>query len=101
MSQQQKPGVGFWATVAAVTLFVLYPLSFGPACWIVSNMDKPPDGLIATVYRPIVWVPARYPQSMAGSLIVRYANWKARGQIFIFIDNDCTAMVWSLWVQTY
>jgi hypothetical protein len=33
MTERQKPGVVFWATVALVAVLVGYPLSMGPACW--------------------------------------------------------------------
>jgi hypothetical protein len=32
MTDRKKPGVGFWATVVVVVV-LLYPISFGPACW--------------------------------------------------------------------
>src|SRR6516225_2853041 len=32
MTCPKNPGVAFWATVALVVL--LYPISFGPACWL-------------------------------------------------------------------
>jgi hypothetical protein len=45
MTDRKKPGVAFWVTVVAL---VGYPLSFGPACWWLSNsailVDKSPIG---------------------------------------------------------
>jgi len=38
---RKKPGVAFWATVAAVAVLVAYPLSFGPACRYVNNCEHP------------------------------------------------------------
>ena len=32
----KKPGVAFWVTVGVVLLLV-YPVSFGPACWVYSR----------------------------------------------------------------
>jgi hypothetical protein len=36
MTDRKKPGVAFWATVVVVVALA-YPLSFGPACWIISR----------------------------------------------------------------
>ena len=52
-SSRKKPGVAFWATVVVVVL-VAYPLSFGPACWIVSRLDSDHAGrLLQAVYWPV------------------------------------------------
>ena len=37
-SPPTKPGVAFWATVVVVAALVLYPLSYGPASWIVPRL---------------------------------------------------------------
>jgi len=50
-ASRKKPGVAFWATVVAV-VFVAYPFSFGPACWIESCVNC--DGLVESVYSPFV-----------------------------------------------
>ncbi len=39
-SDRKKPGVAFWATLLVVVL-VAYPLSFGPACWMMSRGSLP------------------------------------------------------------
>ena len=36
-SDRKKPTAGFWITVALVAVLVGYPLSFGPACWILTH----------------------------------------------------------------
>ncbi len=42
MSDDQKqPGVAFWATLAVVVVLVLYPLSAGPAAWLVTVAGEP------------------------------------------------------------
>jgi hypothetical protein len=48
--QKKKPGLAFYATVVVVIVLVLYPLSFGPACWVVARMQDYPD--MPAVYRP-------------------------------------------------
>jgi hypothetical protein len=52
---RKKPGMAFRAAVVMVVLLVLYPLSFGPACWIVSRMGIPSAPWLPLVYRPLLW----------------------------------------------
>jgi hypothetical protein len=69
---RKKPGVAFWATVAVVVVLI-YPISFGPACWI-NERTAYPDGkaytlgrghaAILALYRPIFqWAVRRPPGS--------------------------------------
>jgi hypothetical protein len=58
LTDRNKPGVAFWATVVLVGLPLLYVLSFGPACWMVDGgmvAARP----VARIYRPIVIVVAK------------------------------------------
>jgi hypothetical protein len=48
---RKKPGVAFWAAVTVVVALV-YPLSFGPACWITSWTNCGAR-IIPVAYRPI------------------------------------------------
>jgi|SRR6516165_7911756 hypothetical protein len=48
-----KPGVAFWATVVVVVA-LLYPISFGPACWITSRMNFGASA-VPIFYRPAIW----------------------------------------------
>jgi hypothetical protein len=55
----KKPGVAFWATVVVVVVLIGYPLSFGPACWLTSQLpgptgftQPPPRGMC--IYGPFV-----------------------------------------------
>jgi len=34
---RKEPIAGFWLTVALVAVLVVYPLSFGPACWLAKR----------------------------------------------------------------
>lgn len=78
MSEQKKPGVGFWATVVVVPLLVLYPLSFGPACWIASrSVGK--SKFVSMVYRPFICVVVYSPYSKPATAIRGYASWMAKG----------------------
>jgi hypothetical protein len=69
----KKPGVAFWATVVVVVGLVAYPLSFGPACWITSRLDRGAD-LIPVLYRPLTW--AMSPEH--GTTINRVSTWYAK-----------------------
>jgi hypothetical protein len=53
MVDRKKPGVAFWAAVV-VAVALLYPLSFGPACWL-ADRDLLPDRLTESIYRPLVF----------------------------------------------
>src|SRR5436305_15122535 len=39
--EQGKPRIGFWVT-APFSIALLYPISFGPACWLAARPDVPP-----------------------------------------------------------
>lgn len=60
-----------------VSLLVLYPLSFGPAAWVVHQLE--PDGsnptidrIFTTFYRPLGWI--TYDTPMQGWL-AEYMYW--------------------------
>ena len=49
---------GFWLTITLLMVFVAYPLSYGPAIWIVLNFDVPKRLTYAfgVVYIPLMWL---------------------------------------------
>src|SRR5690349_3405487 len=49
---RRKPVSGFWAATLVVVL-VGYPLTFGPACWLVDRGNARIE-VVARVYRPFV-----------------------------------------------
>jgi hypothetical protein len=56
LTDREKPGVAFWATVVMVAALVGYPLSIGPAQWLIWNANFPGLGEAAHVaYRPIAF----------------------------------------------
>lgn len=62
MTDRKKPGVAFWTTVALVVL-MLYVLSVGPACWMLTWAGDP-DWAVSpycAVYAPIFWVHSELP----------------------------------------
>ncbi len=65
---RKKPGVAFWATVVVVVGMVAYPLSFGPASWLlerVPTFHRP----FVQMYWPVGWMAAHGPRP------VRKAIW--------------------------
>ena len=57
MTDRKKPGVAFWATVVAVVVLMLYPLSFGPACWICVRLASCSGcRAIGRLYKPLLWI---------------------------------------------
>ena len=53
MTSRNNPGVAFWATVLVVVVLMAYPLSFGPACWLVRRELLSPV-VAAHFYRPLI-----------------------------------------------
>ena len=54
MTDRKKPGVTFWAS-AALVLVLAYPLSFGPATWLVRHSTLPGGIKVAiwSFYSPV------------------------------------------------
>lgn len=54
-SNNKKPGIAFWSTVAAAVLVILYPLSIGPLIWLADRGMLPEEaaGLIGIIYYPL------------------------------------------------
>ena len=93
MTDRKKPGVAFWATVMMVVVLVAYPLSFGPACWWLSE----PIEMIAFSYQntrqipgaywPIAWAAKHGPKPLQ-----RMITWFAKGGrdaiYYMQVDGD-------------
>ena len=103
-TSSKKPGVAFWAAVVVVVVLVVYPLSFGPACWITSRTDRylgiqnanRAASAISVFYRPLTWAmtPDRHSPFLPPkpeTMINRAAKWYAR----IGARDD------HYWVPTY
>ena len=52
--ERMRPGWTFWTVVALFAVLVGYPLSFGPACWIISRMHSRIP-VAELIYRPVIW----------------------------------------------
>jgi hypothetical protein len=83
MTDRQKLGVAFWATVVLAVVLVGYPLSVGPAAWIVEE-SKPGDwgwDVYHAAYYPLLRIydldyDYRVPESEnGGGLFHRALNW--------------------------
>ena len=70
MTDHKRPGVAFWATVGLVVVLVGYPLSFGPACWMVDRRLIPHD-VTKFAYVPLMRVVQRCPISTQVAFIER------------------------------
>lgn len=79
--RRRSRSFGFWAAVVLVTGGVLYPLSFGPACWIASRSSILPDkdtgalpapAWLNAAYRPLLYAIVRLP--FLGGPISSYAS---------------------------
>ena len=64
--ERKRAGTGFWLTVALAAVLV-YPVSFGPACWIPCR-TRTGARILPMVYRPIIWAWDRLPRSLSSTL---------------------------------
>lgn len=74
--ERKRSSFGFWAAVM-VLVVLLYPLSFGPACWIASYLGSRSEPFLETVYQPFMrlwWREAGPRLPMNNDLLVRYAS---------------------------
>jgi hypothetical protein len=71
MTDRKKPGTAFWATVVVVAALVGYPLSWGPAWWLV-DLQVAPEKPIAILYRPVAIAAARYLPDAIGLMLAHY-----------------------------
>jgi hypothetical protein len=71
-ADHKKPGVAFWTTVVVVVMLVVYPLSLGPVCWITCQMERG-EGLVAVIYRPILWTVSDNPAQLSRRWVFWYA----------------------------
>ncbi len=63
-----------WIVFAILAAMVLYPLSFGPACWLVSRTGAPSgERWVQSIYAPVSGAWKRCPEPVQ-SLISGYAT---------------------------
>lgn len=96
MDDRKKPGIGFWATVVVVTLLVLYPLSFGPACWFTSRFDYGRKQM-PFVYRPVTWVMEKGSSRVQDAVYSYYSLFAKSGWHWVrheFKDSEGEHLEW-------
>ena len=55
MTDRKHASAAFWITVALVVVLVGYPLSFGPACWLVGWTGTDSGfGTVCRMYAPLM-----------------------------------------------
>jgi hypothetical protein len=77
----RKPGAAFLVTVVVSAAVPLYPLTFGPAVWLVSR-EHVDGNIVERAFRPILWAAVRGPKPLMAAI-----NWWAN----IGIPSDCGA----------
>jgi hypothetical protein len=88
MTSRKKPGVAFWATVVPVVVLVLYPLSFGPACWINCRSDWIGSGTLSRLYRPTIRLAEGNGGDAVSKVILWWANLGAsEGSLAVVLDG--------------
>lgn len=77
ISNRMKPGAAFWATVVAVVVLVIYPLSLGPLTWLDYHgfMPEWSDGPLRTLYAPLVWLGKIGVEGPGMNALGRAINW--------------------------
>jgi hypothetical protein len=71
-TSRKKPGVAFWATVLVVVVLVLYPLSVGPAEWLVNSLPEGNFSAAANAYDVAycpLWFTAEHCKPINSALI--------------------------------
>ena len=70
MTDRKKPGLAFWATVVVVLALVVYPLSFGPACWTAVRgwLPAPAEHALREFYMPIRRLARHGPRPVSQSI---------------------------------
>jgi hypothetical protein len=92
ISSRTKPGMAFWATVVVV-MGLLYPVSFGPACWITSRCDHGAQ-FVTVFYRPFLRLWQLGPRGLGG-LVPRYAIVLAKDGWDLKYSPDDDAFRWE------
>jgi len=94
MTDRTKPGVAFWATVVVV-VSLLYPLSWGPACWAVSRTEYFYEELPG-IYLPIGWLCIRSPLLAEMMDIYGRLGMPSKKRIFYPIGGETFATIETL-----
>jgi len=83
MSEDRKTtGAGFWITVVVVVMLVAYPLSFGPACWLLAS-DILSYHQVECIFRPLVYMTFNGPEIAQQSLRLYLSLWNGEQALLI------------------
>lgn len=69
---EHRPSPRVWG-FATLALLLVYPLSFGPACWLKSRLGTGQSQTLNLVYAPVLWIHRRAPSTVRWGLL-EYAN---------------------------
>ncbi|MDB5336942.1 MAG: hypothetical protein JWN70_2561 [Planctomycetaceae bacterium] len=64
---------GAWIPIALLAMLLLYPLSFGPACWVATRMSSVNGDRFNQIYFPIIWTYNNSPDAVQ-QVIWTYAS---------------------------
>jgi hypothetical protein len=83
-----RPTTGFWITVAAVAVLVAYPLSFGPACSVLSSTngadyDATRESM-ERIFFPVLWASACGPKPVRRAIKWYGCFWLPRWRFLDF-----------------
>jgi len=92
-ADREKPGAVFWATVVLLMSLVVYPLSFGPACWIASRGTNE-SARLPKCYSPIARMILDEPE-LAGAAARKFAmlGMPANRTIRVFAGQNRQSLV--------
>ncbi|MDB5336943.1 MAG: hypothetical protein JWN70_2562 [Planctomycetaceae bacterium] len=76
-----------WVPIALMAILLFYPLSFGPACWLVSRTTSVNASWRPVLYLPLLPVYQRCPELIV-SCVDAFVNFGAGKNIVIIREND-------------
>ncbi len=91
MTSRKKPGVAFWATVGLVVVLAAYPLSFGPAIWVIEHNDLPAAWAFdaaEVLYRPILWLEETGPKPISHAIDWYVELWSTNARQPEYMGNQ-------------
>ena len=97
MSELREKRVRTWIPVALIGALLLYPLSFGPACWIASRNKASGEAWVNKIYSPIVQNYRRFPDPVK-SAIIAYGKFGSASPHLYIHNYHLTFEIWPLFV---
>jgi hypothetical protein len=64
---ERPASAGFWTTIFVAAALFVYPLSFGPACWITSHAETG-ETMLSEIYKPILWIRWNGPEAISEAI---------------------------------